>query len=280
MTATTNGQTKKTTVVDSLRKADERWARRHSDQPAPSEYLEHLACSLPAAAVASNSDAAPSITDTEVARLREQVVAAENNAATRRGELDQARALIDELREQAQAAEGTAEQRVNDLRTELGRHVDAQESRAKRAEAERDKFREQLTQTRAEIKELGKQSETQQRDAAENYGVLEATRLERDQLAEQLAEARAQKSADDGDKVREQAKLIGELRADYDAAAADTQKLADELEAMRADRDALIARVVAADQHECAWLWHGAGEPIKPCSCGRPVPRYELREVG
>lgn len=286
MTATTNGQTKKNTVVDSLRKADERWARRHSDQPSPTEYLEHLACSLPAAAVASNSNAAPSMTDAEASRLREQVVAAENNAATRRAELDQARAQIGELQQQLEATHATTEQRVTDLRTELGRHVDAQETRAKRAESERDKLGEQLDLERIQVGELRKECENQQRQVAEIHGVLESARRERDQVAEQLAEARSHtcEPADKTEYLRAQiatleadkaksAKLIRELRADYDGLASDNKDMADQLAAAHAQRDSVT-------DHRCVWQWHGPDEPIKPCTCGRPVPRYELREVG
>lgn len=218
MTATTNGQTKKTTVVDSLRKADERWARRHSDQPAPSEYLEHLACSLPAAAVASNSDAAPSVTDAEVARLREQVVAAENNAAARLAERNEARAEVEQLLQQIQA---------------------------------------------------------EQRETNRATGALESARRERDQLSEQLASVRDETNREpvnEAEEIRHQAKLIKELRADYDALVVDNKDMADRLAAAQAQRDSVT-------DHRCVWQWHGPDEPVKPCTCGRHAPRYELREV-
>jgi chromosome segregation ATPase len=217
-----------------LKRADSRWAKDRADDPAPVEYLQHLATYLQP--VAPNADAAPAVDERELNMLREQAAAAETNAAARRAELDQARAQIDELSQQV---------------------------------------------------------ETEHREALRAIGALESARLERDQLAEQLAEARNHTCPAPADDTEQQTariaeletaaieniKLIGELRADYDAAAADTQKLADELAAMRADRDALVARVVAADQHHCTWQWHGPDEPVKPCSCGRAAPRYELREV-
>lgn len=245
MAATNGRKQQNTVVVDKLRSADQRWARRNSDQPAAEEYLEHLACSLENLPAPSNSDGEPTISDTEAARLREQVVAAENNAATRRAELDQARAEIDELRTQAETERATAEQRVTDLRAELGQHIDAQVRRAEGTERERDQLATQLTEARKAIPE----------------------------------------------KERDQAKLIRQLRADYDAAVADHQKAAGEiaeelagvrteLAAMQTERDQLAERLGAATSHRCTWRWHGPDEPIKPCSCGRPVPRYELHEVG
>lgn len=242
--AATNGH-KPASVVAVLQRADSRWAKEQGDDPSAAEYLEHLATFLEPVVQA---DKLPAADEKDLALLREQVVAAETNATARRAERDEAQAEVDQLR----AAVEDADQRREDLRTELQRHADAQENRAKCAEAERDQLAEQLAATPAPATQI---------DDAEVQ-----------QLRDQVAELRAAGI--------ESTKLIGDLRADYDAAAADTQKLADELEAMRADRDALVARVVAADQHECTWLWHGAGEPIRPCECGRPAPRYELREVG
>ena len=221
----TNGNKQHTTVVDKLRTADQRWARRNSDQPATPEYLEHLACSIQTVAVPSNGDGEPPISDAEAARLREQVVAAENNAAARRAELDQARAEIVEVREA----------------------FDAEHHEAMRA-----------------------------------TGALESARRERDQLAEQLAEASktVQNPPVDLEKGREQAKLIRQLRADYDAVAGELTGARTELAAMQTERDHLAERLGAATSHRCTWRWHGPDEAIKPCSCGRPVPRYELHEVG
>lgn len=212
--AAANAQKQQTTVVDNLRRADQRWARRNADQPAAPEYLEHLACSLQALVVPSNGNGDPSTSDAETSRLREQVVAAESNAAARRAELDQARAEIESIR-----------------------------------------------------------------------GALESARRERDQVAEQLAEARSH-TCDPADKTEhlraqigtleadkaKSAKLIRELRADYDSLAADNQNIADKLAAAEAQRD-------SATDHRCVWQWHGPDEPIKPCICGRHAPRYELREV-
>jgi small-conductance mechanosensitive channel len=240
----TNG-TKPASVVTVLQRADSRWAKQKADDPAPHEYLEHLATFVQP--LVQNGHGTPATDDRDLARLREQVTAAENNAAARRTERDEARAEIEQLRA---AVEG-ADQRREDMRLELQRHVDAQENRAEHAEAERDQLAEQLAMMPAP---------TAQADAVEVQ-----------QLRDQVAELQAAGI--------ESTKLIGELRADYDAATHDTQKLADELEAMRADRDALVARVVAADQHHCTWQWHGPDEPIKPCTCGRAAPRYELREV-
>lgn len=217
MAATTNGQIKKNTVVDSLRKADERWARRTNDQPAPTEYLEHLACSLPAAAVASNSNTAPSNADAETSRLREQVVAAENNAAARRAELDQARA--------------------------------------------------ELTDAKAEIEKL--------RAAAAGPRPPTVTARKDDAELEQLRARVTELEAVEADSK----KLIGELRSDYDAAVDDTQKVADQLSLVSAERDRLAERLGAATSHRCTWQWHGPEEPVKPCTCGRPVPRYEIQEI-
>lgn len=288
--AATNGTKQQASALALLKRADSRWARDRADDPAAPEYLEHLATYLQP--VAPNKDATPPVDERELTMLREQAASAENTAAARRAELDQARAQVDELRQQLQAAD-EEDERLNDLRTELQKHVDAQERRAKKAETERDKLGEQLDLERIQVGELRKECENQQRQVAEIHLAMESARRERDQVAEQLAEARNHTCpAPAGDtealnariaELKKEAldniKLIGDLRADYDAAAADTQKLADDLETMRADRDALVARVVATDQHHCTWQWHGPDEPIKPCSCGRAAPRYELREV-
>lgn len=234
MAATNASKQQTAAVVDKLRSADQRWARRNNDQPAADEYLEHLACSLGNLTAPSTNKSAPTTPDTDAARLREQVVAAENNAAARRAELDQARAELEELRQQV---------------------------------------------------------ETAQREATRAIGALESARRERDQLAEQLTEARktTPEPVVDLEKVREQAKLIGQLRADYNTAVADHHKTTDELASARTElavlqteRDQLaeLAKRLGDTGHNCSWQWHGPDEPIKPCSCGRPVPRYELREVG
>lgn len=175
--AATNGNKQQTTVVDKLRTADQRWARRNSDQPAAAEYLEHLACSLTALVAPSTSDGEPSISDADVTHLR--------------AELDQARAEIEELRQQATPTPTV-----------------------------------------------------------------------------------------EPEKVREQARLIRQLRDDYDAAASELAGVRTELSAMQTERDQLAERLGAATSHRCTWKWHGPDEPINPCSCGRPVPRYELHEVG
>lgn len=183
--AATNGTKQQASALALLKRADSRWARDRADDPAPAEYLEHLATFLQP--VAPNANATPAVDEHELTMLREQAAAAETNAAARRAELDQARAEIEQLREQ----------------------VDTQS---------------------------------------------------------------APEPADPA-KLREQEKLIRKLRADYDEIAADNEKLADQLAAARTQRDGVI-------NHTCSWQWHGADEPIKPCACGRPVPRYELREVG
>lgn len=274
--AATNGTQQQASALALLKRANSRWAKDNADDPAPDGYLEHLATFLQP--VAPSADAAPPVDDRDLNLLREQVAAAENNAAARRAELDQARAEIESLRGQIQEAGAATEQRLEGQRLELQKHIDTQESRAERAERTLKDRGKLLEQTRTEVGDLRKECETQQRQVAEIHLAMESARRERDQLAEVLA-ATPNRQEGDTEQLREQAKLIGELRADYDAAAADTQKLADELQAMRADRDALVARVVAADQHECAWQWHGPDEPVKPCSCSRPVPRYEIREV-
>lgn len=227
MAATNASKQQTAAVVDKLRSADQRWARRNNDQPAADEYLEHLACSLGNLTAPSTNKSAPTTPDTDTARLREQVVAAENNAAARRAELDQARAELDELRSQV---------------------------------------------------------ETEHNEALRATSALEAIRRERDELAEQLATALHAAPEIDLVKVQEQAKLIRQLRSDYDAAIADNEKAANDLTAVQAERDhfakRLTERAETARTHKCSWQWHGPDEPIKPCSCGRQVPRYELREVG
>lgn len=289
--AATNGTKQQASALALLKRADSRWARDRADDPAAPEYLEHLATYLQP--VAPNKDATPPVDERELTMLREQAASAENNAAARRAELDQARAEIESLRGQIQEAGAATKQRLEDQRLELQKHIDTQESRAERAERTLKDRGKLLEQYRTEVGDLRKECENQQRQVADIRLALESARRERDQFAEQLAEAREHTCpAPAGDTealnariaelkkdALENIKLIGELRADYDAAAADTQKLADELEAMRADRDALVARVVATDQHQCAWQWHGPDEPVKPCSCGRAAPRYELREV-
>jgi chromosome segregation ATPase len=227
MAATNASKQQTAAIVEKLRNADQRWARRNNDQPAADEYLQHLACSLGNPTAPSTGKSAPTTSDADVTRLREQVVAAENNAAARRAELDQARAELDELRSQV---------------------------------------------------------ETEHNEALRATGALEATRRERDDLAEQLATALQTASDIDLVKVQEQAKLIRQLRSDYDAAVADNEKTANELAAAQAERDhfakRLTERAETAKTHKCSWQWNGPDEPIKPCTCSRPVPRYEIREVG
>jgi chromosome segregation ATPase len=217
----TNG-TKPASIVAVLQRADSRWAKDQASDPADPDYLHHLATYLEP--VAENI-AEPPVDEHDLAMLREQVTAAETNAAARRAELDQARAEIDELRQQLDTAHATAEQRVADVRAELGRHADAQERRAERAERE-----------------------LQQRDEA------------------------SQQKNEEPAKLREQAKLIRQLRADYDALVVENEKIADQLAAAQAQRDSAL-------DHRCVWQWHGPDEPIKACTCGRTVPRYELREI-
>lgn len=147
--------------------------------------------------------------------------------------------------------------------------------------------RAELDQARAEIEQLRKQAETYQREAARLTDALASARRERDQLAE--SHNTTPEPMVDLEKVREQAKLIGQLRADYNTAVADHQKTTGELASARTElavlqteRDQLaeLAKRLGDIGHNCAWQWHGPNEPIKPCKCGRPVPRYELREVG
>lgn len=151
--------------------------------------------------------------------------------------------------------------------------------------------RAELDQARAEIEKLRQQAETAQHEATRSTDALESARRERDQLAEQLTEARktAPEPMVDLEKVREQARLIGQLRADYDAAITDHQKTTAELAGVRADlavlqteRDQLAeaAKRLGETAHNCTWQWRGPDSPIEPCKCGRPVPRFELREVG
>lgn len=214
--AATNGRTRvPATVLDVLRRADQRWAQKQSDEPAADEYLKHLAQFVQPVV---GDTPAPQVDERELTRLREQAAAAEQNAAARRAERDEERAEVEQLRAQV---------------------------------------------------------ETLQREAVRAVGALESTRRERDQLNEQLTEARAtdpRETVVESGKVREQEKLIRQLRADYDALAADNQKMADQLAAARSQRDGVV-------EHRCTWQWHGPDEPMRPCECGRPVPRYELREV-
>lgn len=150
------------------------------------------------------------------------------------------------------------------------------ESNAAARRAERDQARGELDQVRAEIEQMRQALDAEHREAMRAVGALEATRRERDQLAEKLAAARDATNpepAADAEQVSKQAKLIKQLREDYDYIAADNQKIADQLAAAQAQRDSVT-------DHRCSWAWHGPDEPVKPCTCGRSAPRYELREVG
>jgi septal ring factor EnvC (AmiA/AmiB activator) len=146
--------------------------------------------------------------------------------------------------------------------------------REQAAAAERSaaKRKAELDQAQAEIAELRQQTEITQQEVVRATAALESVRRERDQLTEQLAATSAQSGSGDDEDVRGQATLIRKLREDYDALAAENQNLADQLAAALAQRNSIA-------DHRCTWQWHGPDEPIKPCTCGRTAPRYELREV-
>lgn len=91
---TTNGH-EPASVIAVLRRADQRWARRHADEPAAATYLQHLATYLQP--LMGNGAPAPDDSH-ELNQLREQVLAATNDTAARQAELDQAHAEITELR--------------------------------------------------------------------------------------------------------------------------------------------------------------------------------------
>lgn len=141
--AATNASKPQTAVVDKLRSADQRWARRNNDQAAAPEYLEHLACSLGNLTAPSTSKPDPAADDGT----------------------DQLRARITELESAATA----------------------------------------------------------------------------------------------------NTKLIGELRADYAAAANDTKTVTIQLEKMTAERDILAQQLTAIAEHRCAWPWTGPDERAGIC---------------
>jgi hypothetical protein len=206
MTATTNGKPA-ADVVDVLRRADHRWATRNNDDPAPAEYLAHLAKYLEPRVVPSQSDAGPSISDAELPKLRDQLAAAEQLAVSRGAAVDQLTAELDSARTDARDLQHTAERLA----------VNVQNARQ-----ERDTATKQIT-------DLTKQ--------------------------------------------------VGQLRADYDSAVADTGQLAGLYEQVVRERDQLAEQVAVVQAHVCSWPWPDPNERVLPCECGRPYPRYAVEEL-
>ncbi len=85
-------------VIDVLQRADQRWARRHADEPATAECLKHLATFLQPLVESCAATSAEPIDNHELTQLREQVQAATSATVRVQAELDQAHAELDRLR--------------------------------------------------------------------------------------------------------------------------------------------------------------------------------------
>lgn len=169
-----------------LRRADRAWTNRTADDPAPPEYLAHLAQYLrqhltgDTALDPAPAEPTPVVDDRELVALREQVTAAEQNAAGRRAEADQLRAENTDLRGQLV----NANEAFNEL-AKVRRQNDA--LNAHLAEANDDNA--SLADQAADLEQLRANAEA----ATKLIGTLRAdydtVQAERDRLADELAAA-------------------------------------------------------------------------------------------
>lgn len=164
---TANGH-KAATPVDVLARADSRWATRRGDDPAPREYLEHLAKYLEPVLPASKADAQPSISDDELADLRERLAAAEQLAAGRGATVDQLTAELANAR-----ADRPLMSKVDGLTAELDK-----------ATTDNRALTQQVGQLRADY-------DSATADTSQLAELYEQIVRERDQLAAQVAVVQA-----------------------------------------------------------------------------------------
>lgn len=224
---TTNGH-KAADPVDVLRRADGRWATKRGDDPAPREYLEHLAKFVEPLVQPPKVAVASSTSDAERAQLQQQVAAAEQLSASRG-------AAVDQLTAELAAAHADRDRASDDFAAAM-RRINPLDARV-------DGLTDELAASRD--------------DALTARNERDAAAAESNSLTKQ----------------------VGQLRADYDSAIADTSKLAELYEQIVRERDQLAAQVAVVQAHVCTWESPGPNQRLLPCECGRPFPRYAVEEL-
>lgn len=206
-------------ALSALRRADHNWCQDTADEPLDAPRLDHLA-----AAVQARLDSAAPAVDVD-----------EHQA-----ELDRVRAF--------------EEQRREDLRVELWKHIDVQQRRAERAERERDEHLAKVDQLRAHIVDHQHMRET---------------------ISAQLTTALREADTWEGEYERvvddKLVELTDALEARDRARVERDQALA-EVEQLRALKVAAEASTRPGHRH--AWEVQPGLKPMPlPCSCGKPWPR-------
>lgn len=141
------------------------------------------------------------------------------------------------------ATAASFDQRLDDVRAELGKHVAAQQRRAERAEQHGNELGEQILN---------------------EHRALEAVQRERDTKLAELTEA-----LEERDQARAEVKALARRLADEQA---ETARLRDQVDHIRDE----AARV---GQHVCRYPWPDPTKPPGPCDCGRPWPRLRAEDT-
>lgn len=175
----------------------------------------------------------------QIKQAQAQATQAQSQAKHALAQAQEAQAQANQVQSQFQQAQARAEQLAAQLQA---------------LTQEKDQLAQAATQARSEIDAARKEQAFRVQELERLKGEAAGASRERDQLKAELAQAREQAAGGDQERQKFAAELLGlrdqlgAVRAQFDAARANQEKLVAQIDQLRAERDELSGKLASAEQ--------------------------------